>query len=101
MTRIRRGICRLVIEETSKRLDAEDARRVGIHDPYHVSLRTAFSSDDGGLAVFDPESRLACDQDADAVPVETSFSARIDDSVVGREVCWDVRRMPDPVVCHG
>jgi hypothetical protein len=60
-------------------------------DPCHVSLRMAFTSDDGALAVFDPESRLACDPDADAVQVETSFSARIDDVVVGREVCWDVR----------
>jgi hypothetical protein len=80
--------------------DANDARRVGVHDPCYVSLRTAFTSDDGVVAIFDPESRLACDPDADAVPVETSFNARIDDAVVGREVCWDVRRMPDLVVCH-
>ena len=53
--------------------DADDARRVGVHDPCHESLRTAFTSD-GVLAVFDPES-LACDPDADAVPVGTAFSA--------------------------
>ena len=71
--------------------DTDGTRRVGLHGPFHVSLRAAFTSDDRVLAVFDPESRLACDPDADAVPVETSFNGRIDDAVVGREVCWDIR----------
>ena len=70
--------------------DADDAHRVGVHDPCHEGLRTAFTSDDGVLAVFDPEL-LVCDPDADAVPVGTTFSARINDFVVSREVCWDVR----------
>jgi hypothetical protein len=45
-----------------------------------MSLRTAFTSDDGlrigvfaEAAVFDPKSRLACHPDADAtIPVKTS-----------------------------
>jgi hypothetical protein len=52
--------------------DADDARGVGVHDPCHESLRTTFTSDDGVLAVFDPESTLARDADADAIPVGTS-----------------------------
>ena len=71
--------------------DANDARRVGVHDPCHVSLGTAFSPDDEVFAVLDPELGLVCDVDADAVPVATSCSAQPDDVVVGREVCWDVR----------
>ena len=70
--------------------DADDAHRVGVHDPCHEGLRTAFTSDDGVLAVFEPEL-LVCDPDADTVPVGTTFSARINDFVVSREVCWDVR----------
>ena len=66
--------------------DADDTRRIGVHDPCHMSLRTAFTPDDGVLGVFDPEPRLACDSDADTIPVETSFSARINDVVVGREI---------------
>jgi hypothetical protein len=75
--------------------DADDARSlratVGVHDPRYISLRTAFGSDDGGLAVFDPKSRFACYLDADAVPVRASFGARVDGFVVGREVCCEQR----------
>ena len=39
--------------------DANDARRVGVHDPRYVSLRAAFTSDDGVPGVLDPKSRLA------------------------------------------
>jgi len=52
--------------------DADDARGIGVHDPCHEGLRTAFTSDDGVLAVFNPESTLACDPDANAVPVGSS-----------------------------
>ena len=75
-------------EAKVNRGDANDARRVGVHDPCHMSLRTAFTLDVGAPAVFDPVPTLACDPDADAVPVGT---AQIDDLVAGREVCWDVR----------
>ena len=74
--------------------DAKDTRRVGVHDPCHVGLRAALTLDGGPGEppdVFDPESRLSCGPDADAIPVETSFIARIDDEVVSREVYWDVR----------
>ena len=49
--------------------DADDVRGVGVHNPCHESLRTAFTSDDGVLAVLDPESTRACEPDADAVPI--------------------------------
>ena len=42
--------------------NADDARRVGVHDPCHMSLCTAFTSHVGIIAVFEPESRLACDR---------------------------------------
>jgi len=67
-------------EAKVNRGDADDVRRVDVYDPCHISLRTAFT--------FDPVSRLACDPDADAIPVGT---AQIDDLVAGRKVCWDVR----------
>lgn len=73
--------------------DAEDARMLGLHDLCNLSLSSNFSPDEGVLAVFDPESRLACDPHADPVPVDTSFSARIYDVVVCWEVsgCWEGR----------
>ena len=66
---------------------ADNVRRAGVH----VSLRGAFASDDESLIIFDLESRLTCNPDVDAVPVETNFSVRIGDVVAGREVRWDVR----------
>ena len=50
--------------------DAEDARRVGVHNASNVSLRSALASDARVVTIFDPESRLACDVNAYAVPVE-------------------------------
>jgi len=81
--------------------NADDTRRAGVHDTCYVSLRTAFTSDDGVPAVFDPKSRLASYPDGDAVPVKTSSSAQANDFVAGREVCWDVHRTPNVVVSHG
>jgi len=75
-------------EAKVNRGDADDARRVGVHDSCHVSLRTAFTLDDEAPAIFDPVPTLTCDPDAGAVPVVT---AQTDDLVAGREVCWDVR----------
>jgi len=80
--------------------DADDAHRVGVHDPSHVSPCEALTSGDRE-AVFYPESRFACDLDADAVPVETSASARFDDVIEGREVFRGFHRTPDLFVCHG
>jgi hypothetical protein len=70
--------------------NAGDTRRVGVHDPCYISLRTAFTLEVGVLAIFDPKSRLACYLDVDAVPVKTSSIARFNDVVAGRDVCWDV-----------
>lgn len=54
--------------------DVEDARRVVVHDVCDISLCAAFASDEGTIAIFDPESRIACDLHADTIPKEICFS---------------------------
>ena len=72
-------------------MNADETRRVGIHDPCSTSLCSAFTSGDGVFVVFDPKSRYVCYPGADVVLVETSSSAQANGFVVGREICWDVR----------
>ena len=65
--------------------DAHNARRVGIHDLGHLVLCEGLTQGETDT-VFYPESRDACDLEADAILVVTKYNG-----VAGREVCRDIR----------